>query len=73
MKVLLRNLTTAPLPLDFTGYDVVPLATSVLPGKSQMVETSLPLLEFRKIPDVATALGAGNLTVSMRGGSKVLN
>lgn len=73
MRVLLRNLTTSSLPFNFTGYDVVPIAISIPSGKSQMIETSLPLLEFRKIPDIATALGAGNITISARGGSKVLN
>lgn len=74
MKVLLRNLQpSALLNLDFTGFDVVPLIVSIQAQKSEVVETSLSVLEFRKITDVATALGAGNLSISMRGGSKVLN
>lgn len=74
MKVILRNLQPAtPLNLSFAGFDVVPAITSIQPLKSTVVETSLSVLEFRKITDVATALGAGFLSISARGGAKVLN
>jgi hypothetical protein len=74
MKILLRNLQpSTPLNFDFTGTGVTPLLVTVQPLKSQVVETSLSVLEFRKITEIATALGAGNLTMSARGGAKVLN
>lgn len=74
MRVILRNLNSlSPLNLNFTGYEVTPLTVSIQPLKSGFVETTLPLTEFRKITEIATALGAGNLSISARGGAKVLN
>jgi len=74
MKVILRNLQpTLPLNIDFTGFDVTPISVSVQPLKSQTIETGMPLLELRKISGVATALGAGFLSISAQGGLQVLN
>lgn len=73
MRVLLRNLDSATLSLVFTGYDVDPLAVNILSGKSARVTTTLSVLDFRAIPDVAAALSAGELTISFSGDSQVLS
>jgi len=74
MRVILRNLLPAtPLSLNFTGYDVIPVSVAVDPGKSQVVHTTLSIKEFRTISDVATALGAGALSMSVSGGIQNVN
>ena len=74
MKVILRNLQPAtPLSLNFTGYDIIPIAVAINPGKSQIVHTTLSIKEFRAITVVATELGAGNLSISVSGGTQNVN
>lgn len=74
MKVILRNLQpSTPLNLDFTGYDVSPVVVSIDPLKSEIVDTSLSVLEFNKISGITAALTSDALSVSARGGAGVLN
>jgi hypothetical protein len=74
MRVILRNTQPAtPLSLDFTGFDVIPIAVAIDAGKSQVVHTTLSIKDFRVIPVVATELGAGNLSISVSGGMQNVN
>ncbi|MCK5617339.1 hypothetical protein KAR91_86545 [Candidatus Pacearchaeota archaeon] len=74
MRVILRNLKPATLlSLNFTGFDVIPIAVAIDPGKSQIVHTTLSIKEFRAIPVVATELGAGDLSISASGGMQNVN